>query len=191
MYECPNCREPQPVRYVMKPLWGTWTCAACGAVMGIDVKRRVIAVGCVLAVCMTVMFVLEWRGMMVGRGNAYLGLATLASVGLVIVYFVDRAVLIQRTGKRCGTCGYDLRGQIAERCPECGVRFDPAERRAEVSAEDRMRRAAMRRRARVLGVVIIVALGLAFMFGNILWYRYMRQVRSVPPPVVAPTSPTH
>lgn len=26
---------------------------------------------------------------------------------------------------RCGACGYDLRGLLAPRCPECGKAFDP------------------------------------------------------------------
>ena len=28
---------------------------------------------------------------------------------------------------RCWTCGYDLRGLISHRCPECGRDFDPAD----------------------------------------------------------------
>jgi hypothetical protein len=31
------------------------------------------------------------------------------------------------TARICQTCGYDLRGLIATRCPECGSRFDPTQ----------------------------------------------------------------
>lgn len=27
----------------------------------------------------------------------------------------------------CVKCGYDLRGQVVPRCPECGLAFDPQE----------------------------------------------------------------
>jgi hypothetical protein len=29
--------------------------------------------------------------------------------------------------RHCGSCGYDLRGIVEPRCPECGVAFDPGE----------------------------------------------------------------
>lgn len=37
---------------------------------------------------------------------------------------VEYAVLDTRA---CATCGYDLRGQVEPRCPECGTAFDPGE----------------------------------------------------------------
>jgi len=37
-----------------------------------------------------------------------------------------RSQLIERGVPICFECGYDLRGQLEPRCPECGTAFDPS-----------------------------------------------------------------
>lgn len=62
------------------------------------------------------------------------GAALAASVLLLNVF----ALLLQfrrRRRHKCESCGYDLRGLVAHRCPECGTTFDPATlRQAEGSS---------------------------------------------------------
>jgi hypothetical protein len=38
--------------------------------------------------------------------------------------FIERQVRIGKGGGRCSKCGYDLRGQPSNRCPECGQPFE-------------------------------------------------------------------
>ena len=63
----------------------------------------------------------------VANWGYWLALPVLAAVGYVNFVFFDRAVVLERAGFRCRRCGYDLRGQVQARCPECGEQFDATE----------------------------------------------------------------
>jgi hypothetical protein len=77
----------------------------------------------------------EWRwnrGRIRGDGDLYLGLANLpywfitllSAPGILIPVMygvmVRRRRRARRRAGRCGTCGYDLTGNVSGRCPECG-----------------------------------------------------------------------
>lgn len=54
-----------------------------------------------------------------------------ATCGAILVTLVARGVFVKyhrlKRGK-CVACGYDLRGLVAARCPECGLPFEDTER---------------------------------------------------------------
>lgn len=105
--------------------------------------RKLLCFGVALifaAVGLTLLSVVMERaspsGGLVGRGMGsdphwHLGLvivgAAVASgvlgVGLIVAGAVGRAILPPFEEGVCGCCGYDLRGQIERRCPECGMAF--------------------------------------------------------------------
>ena len=82
-------------------------------------------------------------------------------VQLCFFLLLDRAVVFERYDLHCNGCGYDLRGQVAPRCPECGAAMDDAQRRIlETGRFDPM--VIRRRRTVSLGfVVFLVALGMS------------------------------
>jgi len=121
--ECPNCRRPiAGPRTFFTPMWGTWRCSGCGALLGIDKRRRLLAMipyGILLFVLLAVLHLPNW--------GYWLALPVVVAVGYVNFVLFDRAVVLERAGFRCRRCGYDLRGQIEPRCPECGWEFDAAD----------------------------------------------------------------
>ena len=118
--ECPNCRAPIPrMRLFMTSIWGRWQCSSCGSVLGIDVRRRLLAMIPYLLLLVVLMKFLN----LPGYGLA-VALPVVIGAGLLNFFFFDRPVVHERTGFRCRTCGYDLRGQKEGRCPECGADFE-------------------------------------------------------------------
>ncbi|MFQ5805108.1 MAG: hypothetical protein ACE5I3_01520 [Phycisphaerae bacterium] len=121
--ECPVCRQPLRWTYLVRPMWSQWSCERCGSLLGIDRKRRVLAI-LLIAVLAPVAAVYLPRA---GWSNFTILPATLM-VWLPFFLLLDRATVLERHGFRCQQCGYDLRGQVVPRCPECGREFDAAER---------------------------------------------------------------
>ena len=66
-----------------------------------------------------------------------LPLALLIMVAVLVPHFAffERARVLERKGFRCRQCGYDLQGQEASRCPECGAKLDPADQKRSQSEE--------------------------------------------------------
>ena len=103
-------------------MWGTWRCPGCGALLGIDKRRRLLAMipyAVLLFVLLTVLHIPNW--------GYWVALPVVVAVGYANFVFFDRAVVLERAGFRCQRCGYDLRGQVEPRCPECGWEFDAAD----------------------------------------------------------------
>jgi len=82
---------------------------------------------------------------------------------------VDRAVVVERCGFRCKACGYDLQGQVAPRCPECGREFD-SEERAFLETGVRPRQTSGKRRATWIGIVVIGLILVGTLVTGILYY---------------------
>ncbi|MCK4873605.1 MAG: hypothetical protein KAS72_12860 [Phycisphaerales bacterium] len=101
-------------------MWSRWRCPACDSLLGISAKHRLLAV---LPAILFVMFVVlnmpSW-----GIGvTAPLVIAA----GMVTFMIFERIVVHERCGFLCKGCGYDLRGQVAPTCPECGRQLDEEE----------------------------------------------------------------
>lgn len=82
---------------------------------------------------------------------------------------VDRAAVVERCGFRCKTCGYDLQGQVAPRCPECGRDFD-SEERAFLESGVRPHQASGKQRATWIGIVVIGLILVGTLVTGILYY---------------------
>lgn len=121
--ECPNCRQPIPrIRLFLTAAWGRWRCSGCGALLGIDVRRRLLATIPWVGILFFLMFVARITSL----GYA-IAVPMLLAAGMLNYFLFDRAVVHERTGFRCRGCGYDLQGQVEPRCPECGSEFDLTE----------------------------------------------------------------
>jgi hypothetical protein len=164
--ECPACRQPLRWTYILRTVWSQWRCNACGSLLGIDRKRRVLAI-----------FPFVGMALCLGWLTPRLGLGDLvflpAIVGLAAPYFllIDRAVVLERHGLRCQRCGYDLRGQTVPRCPECARELDARERaRLEAGASAGLPVAERPRRRAAIALVIIVPLLISVGSGFVLWH---------------------
>ena len=122
--QCPNCRTSVTFwRAIRTTAFNSFTCQACGSILGISVARRFLAVGVWLVM---LILLLETLGLhKLGRHFTYPTM--LVSLPVLLCLF-ERIVLIERRAFTCRSCGYDLQGLPDSRCPECGATFDPAER---------------------------------------------------------------
>ena len=131
--ECPNCHCPvSRLRLFFTTMWGRWRCSGCGALLGIDVRRRLLAIIPWLAIVILLVGVFRITNL----GYA-IWLPTLIGSALVNFFLFDRPVVHERTGFRCRSCGYDLQGQMESRCPECGAEFAAADLAEFKAAEPR------------------------------------------------------
>ena len=171
----------------MRPLWGTWTCRGCGALLGIDPRRRGVAIALTIVLTILALLFAERNLRIVGWVSVVVAFTTLLAGILCVVALVDRARLMVRTGFRCRRCGYDLQGQVAARCPECGTAFDPAERAHGGDAGvPQPLAAALCRRSRI-GWVLLLVLGGLVVVGHVLVHRQAQRARmGVAPPPQAP-----
>ena len=175
--QCPNCREPVSFfRSIRTTAWGRFPCKACGSILGISVKRRLLALLPWLAMVALLMGVLQ-----IQRYGALALLLVFTGVFVAIFYLLEDVVLIERRAFCCKKCGYDLQGQIDQRCPECGQPFDPTEK-ARILA--RAGTPPPKARHRWIMVVLVLLL-LASLAANLITYRAASK-RPVRPP---PTSP--
>src|SRR5690606_13106484 len=113
--ECPVCRLRLPWTYLLRPFWSRWRCGRCDSLLRIDGRRRLLALSLSVPTVFAGSFVLT----QVGWPDH---LAPLMPLTLWVLLFVavDRPAVVGRCGLRCKGCGYDLRGQVFPRCPECG-----------------------------------------------------------------------
>ncbi len=163
--ECPVCRQPLRWTYILRTIWSQWHCSACGSLLGIDRKRRVLAIFPFVGVVLCVSLLMPRLGL----GDLAIIPAILA---LAVPYFllIDRAVVLERYGFRCKACGYDLQGQTVPRCPECGRDFDADERaRLEARSFADVRVAERGRRRAAFALVIIVPLLISVGLGIACW----------------------
>ena len=114
-HECPNCRASVPFpRSIWLTAWGSYTCKACGSVLGVSLLRRRIAGGIwILAVLVAIgLLRLSAYGSFVAYGVPIVLL-------VAIIYLCEKVVVLDRRAFTCKKCGYDLQGLIENRCPEC------------------------------------------------------------------------
>lgn len=123
LMECPVCHQPQSWVCALRPAWSQWTCRQCGSLLGISLLRRLLAAAIFIPVV-----VLTLRFTMAARSLYALGLVIVILGWIPLAMLIERPRVIARGGFRCRGCGYDLRGQVTPRCPECGRELDEAER---------------------------------------------------------------
>lgn len=178
--ECPTCRHPVSFwRSVRTTAWGRFPCRVCGSILGVDVKRRFASLVPFIPVSF---FLLHFIG--IQNYGALVFYPTMIVVFLVLLRLFERITLLEARAFRCETCGYDLRGQIVTRCPECGSEFDPG---AKERVEARVGKPAPRARHLWLLVVLIVLFS-ATLVAGILAFRNRQagQQPAPPPPTSAP-----
>jgi len=186
--ECPNCRARVSFfRTFRTTAWGRFPCKVCGSVLGIAVGRRFLAVGVWVAAVVLLM--------RVARIQAYgtIGFAAIIlCLMLLILYCMERVVLIERRAFTCRQCGYSLEKLTEPRCPECGSPFDPAERQRIL---ERIASGPPRPRFRwatVIAIVLLAALLAANLFTFFHWSQAAKPPAppASPPPNTAPATPT-
>lgn len=121
--ECPVCRRPLRWTYMLRPMWSEWVCEGCGSLLGLNRKRRLLAILPFVGLALAVVGMAQFAG-----GGLLVALPAILVIWVPYFLLLDRAVVLEERGLRCKQCGYDLRGQIAPRCPECGREFDADER---------------------------------------------------------------
>jgi hypothetical protein len=175
--ECPVCRRPiSRLRTFLRPAWSRWRCEGCGSLLGVSLAWRLLATIPWIALILLLLLVLD----IMSLGFA-IGLPLLIGVGMANCMVLDRVIVVERCGFRCKGCGYDLRGQAAPACPECGRAFDQEEiglmKRASLGiADERPRRGAGV--GRWVAISIVILLGLVVFVQGLLVFRS----RGGPPP---------
>jgi hypothetical protein len=162
--ECPNCREPVSfLRSVRTPAWGSFRCRACGSILTASLARRLLAAG--LWLIGLVLATELWHIYTWGRVIAYGGMIV-TLIGML--YLSEKVVLLDRRAFTCHKCGYDLRGLIDDRCPECGAAFDRAEQERILA---RIASPAPKPRYRWVAALVVVLLAFAMAAGMVAWQR--------------------
>jgi hypothetical protein len=176
--ECPNCREPVSFfRAIRTTAWGRFRCKACGSILGISLKRRLLALIPWAAVIFLLMRVVH-----IQKYGILAFAVVLAGVFVAIFYFLEDVVLVERRAFCCKKCGYDLQGQVEKRCPECGEPFDAAEK-ARILARAGMPPPKARHR---WVMVVLFLLLFATLIANYITYRSAGRRPAPPQPTSAP-----
>ena len=181
LHECPNCREGVSfLRSIITPAWGSFRCRVCGSILGVSLHRRLLAAGLWLAVLFLSMEILRLYSW--GRLVTY---AAMAVAMVALLYLFEKVTLIERRAFTCKHCGYDLHGLPANRCPECGREFDPAERERVLA---RINSSPPIRRYRWVAVLFAILLGFGVAAGMVLWQKSSRP--AAPPALTPPVQPS-
>jgi hypothetical protein len=159
-------------RSIRTTAWGRFSCKLCGSILGIDVKRRLLAIIPLLACAAFLLFAARLQ-----RFGIYGLLAGYFASFFFIFYLFEDIILIERRAFCCRKCGYELEGLTVPRCPECGTGFDPAERRRIL---ERIGKPIPRARYRWV-LVLLVLLLLGTLIANILTYRRAKGTRRQTP----------
>jgi hypothetical protein len=173
--ECPNCRQPIPrSRLFFTTAWGRWQCSACGSLLGINVRRRLLAT----IPWIFILFLLLGVARITSYG-VLIAVPVIIAAGMANYFLFDRPVVHERSGYRCRRCGYDLQGQVEARCPECGLAFDMAELDAHRAGEFvELPRPSRSRSAigfAIVAGILTILLGLGLMYTRAVGSRAARQ----------------
>lgn len=199
--ECPVCHQRISWTHVLRPLWSRWRCKHCGSQLGVDLRRRLLAIAplLVLAVAgVAVPLVISVVGFAAAR--PYLRMLpqvfpilvpviVVVSLGGVLLF--DRPRVLERCGLRCRGCGYDLQGQVEPRCPECARELDAEERAALAAGDHASVPAADRSGARKWAVVLVALLAVMVLVQGILVFwgtrRYAARRAAATQPMTIPS----
>ncbi len=180
--ECPNCRQPLAwYRTFITLLWGSWRCASCDALLGVNKRRRLWGMPPWLGIVILLIGPVNITAM----GHA-IALPTLVVAGLFYFVLYDRAAVLERTGFRCRKCGYDLQGQERGQCPECGEAFsvdDLADyRKGDPESQPRRRAMGWVGWGALITISLLIVGGTFFVLGLI---KYKKSAAPTAPPSAA------
>jgi hypothetical protein len=175
--QCPVCRAPvsRLATFVRPAGMHKWRCDGCGSLIGISLVRRWL-------MC------IPMAGAMLGCLMGARALALPGSVGtagavvsiVLFCFVIDRMRVYERCGVCCRGCGYDLRGQQSNTCPECGETIGEAERELleRLAAGAALPTTAYRPSKLVIGTVIflIVTMSVVSILG--MTYAHRQRVRA-------------
>lgn len=170
------------MRLFLTPAWGRWRCDGCGSVLGISVRRRVLATIPWVGILFVLIGVLR-----ITRLGYAIAIPMLLAAGILNYFLFDRPVLHERTGFRCRRCGYDLQGQVEGRCPECGTEFELAELAAH-RASGRRKLPAVSRARTWIALAVALILGLFLATVVVIHFRGVRTRVPRRRPIAAPQS---
>lgn len=176
--ECPVCRTRLAWTFMLRPAWSQWRCDVCESLLAINAKRRfLLLVPYLIAIALSVLAARQLRI------EPIWGIVTAGAVGLIVIVLQPARVL-ERCGLRCKGCGYDLRGQVATRCPECGRELDGNERHFLATGTfPRPQRRGLGKGWALLLICVLIALALSVAFG------LYKTTRLNPPIPVTPPGP--
>lgn len=161
--ECPVCR--MPLRWIdrSRPLWARWRCRHCGSLLAVDVRRRLLLVLVLLLLIFTIGAALSRA-----TGNSLLAMGLVLAIWTPVFVLLERAVVLERCGLRCMSCGYNLHGLVTPRCPECGTELD-AEQRAALETGVAPAHRGSSNRAAIIAVLLAILLLNLLIAGVLLW----------------------
>ena len=173
--ECPNCRESVSfIRALRTTAWGSFRCGACGSILGISLARRVMGAGVWIVLLVTTSEILQLYRY--GRLWSY---AIMVVSLLLFLYIFEHVVLLERRGFTCKKCGYDLQGLPENRCPECGLDFDPAERERILA---RINKPPPRPKRQWIAAIVLVLLVASVVLSMIVYKNTATPAAAPPPP---------
>ena len=184
--ECPVCRRPLRWTYMLRPMWSEWMCDGCGSLLGLNRKRRLLAIPPFVGLALAALTMVQLAGW-----GLLVALPMILAIWVPYFLLLDRAVVLEERGCRCKQCGYDLRGQVAPRCPECGRELD-ADERAFV-ATGAFAKTPVRPRRRLwltltLVLLACVTTGSMLALGTKRYFATRARPTGVPAPATQPTT---
>ena len=182
LLECPNCREPVSFwRSIRTTAWGRYPCKLCGSILGVSFPHRMMALLPWVGLLGVFFGLLKWHTM-----GMHVYLPVMVGTLLLCFYFFEKVVLIERRAFTCKQCGYDLHGLTESRCPECGTKFDPAEKQRVL---ERIGQPPPKSRHLWIILLLLVILT-AGVVANLVVYSRNRARPAPPPAPVSQPSPT-
>ena len=180
--ECPNCREHVSFfRAFRTPAWGSFACRACGSILSISLRRRLLAVGIWFAILLLTIELLQLYTL--GRLFTY---GFMGCAMLLVFHVCETIVLLERRAFTCRQCGYDLQGLTDERCPECGAPFDRAERERILA---RAQQPPPRPKRLWLALLVVLGLTVSALAGLMAYRRATHRSAGPPPAPISPPPP--
>lgn len=118
MWNCPNCRRPQPFKtQVMGSglIRKEWRCSYCNALL-----RGTLIAGTVLPLLVGIatVILLSWTLSVEVSPLNYVIVPFMMT--LFLIWVNRRLVVVKIDHVVCRHCGYDLHGNTSGTCPECG-----------------------------------------------------------------------
>lgn len=183
--ECPVCHRPISFwRVIRTTAWGSWRCPDCDSKLGVDRKRRFLAL---IPWTIVVLSVMVFTPLM--QYSMFLTVGLLVGFFFAIFYAFEQATVLEQAGFRCTKCGYDLQGQVDPLCPECGYELSADEQSllARIRSGDSISVGQMRQHIKgrwgMGGIIIVIAAAILLVgtLGGLLVTISNKRARSVSP----------
>lgn len=116
---CPVCQHKiNGIFFMFRPVFMNWTCKGCGSVLTINKARRFTALIPGIILELFIFFICVRLSL-----NIFITVFVAVFACMAVLLYYDSALILERKGFWCRSCGYDLRGQSEAICPECGTGF--------------------------------------------------------------------